>query len=215
MRGQNIFLGFKEGKISTLELRRNFCVFVSHQKEDKPFARTVANTLIEMGIDVYFDEKDIVLQQALSQGDDKAIVACIEAGLEKCSHLLGIITENTKKSWWVPYEIGGATGRKRECAHLISKEVKQLPSYIKISKLLLDIDDFTGWLTSPSGQTKEMLKESISFDTMSKLTEQYIPRFRSLLNVTFYQLILESVQAKNLATQQFLALIYKIFTTQY
>src|SRR5207302_2068827 len=106
-------------------------VFISHSRLDKEKARAVARALKASKVDYYFDQNDKELQLADEQNDDVKVVRCIENGIEVCSHLLGIITENTKNSWWVPYEIGRATGRERKCAHLIDKEVEKLPSYIK------------------------------------------------------------------------------------
>jgi hypothetical protein len=117
------------------------CVFISHSSIDKPFARQVANALTSMRLDIYFDEHDQCIKNLSGQTQDERVVRCIEAGLDGSSHLLGLISKNTKESWWVPYEIGGAAGRRHGCAHLVSAEVQRLPAYIKAARLLLDQDD--------------------------------------------------------------------------
>ena len=149
-------------------------------------ARAVAEALLDMGVNIYFDERDPVLQTAAASEDDKAIVDCINDGLDKSTHLLGLITTNTFKSWWVPYEIGGANGRERKCGHLVAKDVTELPSYVKVAPLLLDIDDLAGWVSKKSTlYKKEKIKGSIT--PLNKMViASYIPEYRSSANIMFY-----------------------------
>ena len=123
-------------------------VFISHSRLDKEKARAVARALKASKVDYYFDENDKELQFADEQNDHLKVVQCIEHGIEMCSHLLGTITENTEGSWWVPYEIGRATGRTRKCAHLIDEEVEKLPSYIKAAEILINRNELRDWLPS-------------------------------------------------------------------
>jgi hypothetical protein len=121
-------------------------VFISHSRRDKKKARAVARALKASNVDYYFDENDEELQLADEKDDHLKVVRCIEHGIEVCSHLLGIITEDTKGSWWVHYEIGRATGRTRRCAHLIDEEVERLPSYIKAAEILTNRKELRNWL---------------------------------------------------------------------
>jgi hypothetical protein len=161
------------------------CIFISHSNKDKPIARAAARAIVSMSVDIYFDEMDDCLRRAGS--DDVGVVSCINAGLDNSSHLLGVISQNTKGSWWVPYEIGGAMGQKKECAHLISRDVDAVPAYIKAGKVILDKYDLTNWIASIRGSSREAL-----FETMRK-SENYggasgldavLPDFRS--NMRYY-----------------------------
>ena len=159
MGGKNLFEEYRRSeKSATFGLSQDYCVFISHRSSDKPMARATANALMEMNIDVYFDEEDADLQQASKMGDDGKIVECINKGLSKCTHLLGIITERTFTSWWVPYEIGSANGRNKECAHLLHKNVTELPSYVKVAPVLIDFIDLKNWLRSKLA-TKVLITE--------------------------------------------------------
>jgi hypothetical protein len=120
-------------------------IFVSHRSADKDIAREISSELNKMGLDIYFDEKDPVLQNADKNGDDDAVIKCIEYGLQNCSHLLGIISENTVDSWWVPYEIGYTKGRGKDSAYLIQGSVSRIPSYMKISRRLASKEDVIAW----------------------------------------------------------------------
>lgn len=183
MAGRNIFESAQRSGFSACT--SSFCVFVSHNSKDKPMARAVAKALLDMGVDIYFDERDVILQSASAAGSDSAIVKCIEDGLSKSTHLLGLITKNTFQSWWVPYEIGGANGRSKMCGHLVSYDVDRLPSYIKVAPLLFDIDDLAGWVSKRLPRTKVAVMESM-VNTTKSLLESYVPSYRSRSNVTFY-----------------------------
>jgi len=162
------------------------CVFISHFHRDKPKARELARFLVKLGADIYFDEDDALLQLADESGNELRVVACIEAGLTNCTHLLGLITPNTEKSWWVPYEIGGATGRKRECAHLIDGEVKNLPAYINAAKLLTDQKELREWLPlSPRITIAERYLHTLTnFSGEEQLS--FIPEHRAKGEIKFY-----------------------------
>lgn len=121
-------------------------VFISHSRLDKDKAREIAKALGASKVDYYFDEDDEEPQLADEEKDHLTVVRSIEAGLTACTHLLGIITENTKGSWWVPYEIGSATGRRQSCAHLIDGDVDTLPSYIRAATILPDRQALRDWL---------------------------------------------------------------------
>lgn len=141
------------------------CVFISHRTCDKPAARTIARLLMDFGIDIYFDERDPELQLGVAQSDDRMIAQCIEDGLNKSTHLIGIISKDTKDSWWVPYEIGGATGRGCEVAHLILKGSGNLPSYIITSRILKNRDSLADWISEMSSNTN---RGASDFDKLHK-----------------------------------------------
>lgn len=160
-------------------------VFISHSRLDKQKARAVAKTLEASEVDYYFDENDEQLQLADEQNDDLKIVRCIENGIEVCSHLLGIITENTCQSWWVPYEIGSATGRKRGFAHLIDKEVNKLPSYMKAAKILANREELRKWLPSEANETSGFIELARRIAELLDYPD-FVPADRSVNELTFY-----------------------------
>ena len=184
MKGANLF--DNRSQFSAKALSSSLCVFISHKSEDKPMARVVAKALLDMGVNIYFDERDVILQTAATDGNDQAIVKCINDGLDHSTHLLGLITKNTFKSWWVPYEMGGATGREKICGHLVSSDVTELPSYVKVAPLLLDIDSLAEWVKkiSPISFSKEVIKAQMDYQTR-QLIKSYIPENRYSA-ITFY-----------------------------
>jgi hypothetical protein len=80
-------------------------VFLSHQSADAATAAHVARRLKNLhNIDSYLDVIDPYIGRP---GEDLA--AHIRAQMEKCTQLLAVVSEATKTSQWVPWEIGVAT----------------------------------------------------------------------------------------------------------
>ena len=63
-------------------------VFLSHQKRDREEAKKIADFLLSVGIDVYFDEFDRELQKADATNDPQAVVAAIRKGIKSSTHML-------------------------------------------------------------------------------------------------------------------------------
>lgn len=183
MSGRNLFEDFRS--TTRANASSPICVFISHKSEDKPMARSVAAALLDMGVDIYFDENDTILRAAAASGSDRAIVACIEDGLSRATHLLGLITKHTFNSWWVPYEIGGATGRQRPCGHIVASDVDRLPSYVRVAPLLLDIYELTRWIASRDPRSRQQIMESMTHATQT-LLNSFVPNVRISSDITFY-----------------------------
>jgi hypothetical protein len=79
-------------------------VFLSHQKADSAMAGVIADRLKRHHqIDSYLD----VIDPFISKGEDLA--QHIQLEMSKCTQLLAVVSEATKQSSWVPWEIGVAT----------------------------------------------------------------------------------------------------------
>lgn len=189
--------GMNQFNRSRLQERRSSAValdgvFISYSRRDKDNARKVVKMVEDLGINVYFDENDEALQLADEQKDHEKVVECIENGISHSTALLGIITENTKDSWWVPYEIGSATGHAKPHAHLITKEVDILPSYIQASTILPSVEALDAWLTkhAKSNLSKlEFLLESLGRSARGyhkSASVDPVPMSRSISDLSFY-----------------------------
>ena len=163
-------------------------VFISFSRRDKDKSRQIARMLKASKVDYYFDEDDKQLRLADEEGDHLKVVQCIKNGLEVCTHLLGIITEHTKDSWWVPYEIGRATGRDRNCAHLIDKDVSELPSYIKAAKVIANRAELQKWLPAENAKRSIESHVRVELNKAIALTDcpPFIPTNRKMDDLSFY-----------------------------
>ena len=79
----------------TSTISANSC-FLSHATEDKPVVREVAERLKESGIEVWFDEEQIVAGQSIPTE--------IEKGLNKATHMAVFFSNAESKSGWVAKE---------------------------------------------------------------------------------------------------------------
>lgn len=130
-------------------IRKNiFCIFISHISIDKSYALKIGEYINNAGFDIYLDVNDLKLQQAVISKDAPKIVSCIQNGIEASSHILSLISEKTKDSWWVPFEIGYGKRASKEIASLLLKDVTQLPEYIKVSTLIEGIKGLNSYLQS-------------------------------------------------------------------
>ena len=119
------------------------CVFISHKKEDEATAKAIGDYLLnQVGVDIYLDLYDIELKEAVSVDNDKKIVASIKKGIGTSTHLLCLVTDKTKMSWWVPYEVGVAGEHGKKIATLKLKAIEDIPSFLKTEQVLKNVQEF-------------------------------------------------------------------------
>jgi hypothetical protein len=98
-------------------------VFISYRHSDRDVASTINTKLKANGIETYFD----VLDEESKNTDD--ITAVITKNISKCTHLLAVMSNQTARSWWVPFEIGEATITARRIASFQTNHT-DLPEYL-------------------------------------------------------------------------------------
>ena len=153
MSGRNI------AKAPSLQMRSSSspCIFISYRSRGAGAAGAVASYLMHsLECDVYYSDNDARLKDAVFTGNHKEIVTSIDRALMACSHLLTIVSNHTKGSWWVPYEFGASRINHRVIALLLLEEVTELPSFMKIAEILRDSYDLDKWGRS----SLRVLKES-------------------------------------------------------
>jgi hypothetical protein len=143
-------------------------VFISHQKRDRDEAKKIADYLLSVSIEVYFDEFDKELQQADISSNPKAVVAAIKNGIKSSTHMLCIVSPNTLTSKWVPFEIGYGYDLTN-LATLTLKGIKNsdLPDYIKTKPIIRDIYDINKFIKE---QGKGYILESKMFSDYNSNT---------------------------------------------
>jgi hypothetical protein len=100
-------------------------IFISHQSRDSVLATSLATRLkVNHGLECYLD----VIDPGIKRGEDLA--AHIQAELTKCTQLLAVVSEATRTSWWVPWEIGVATEKDYPLA-TYSSGTELPPEYLR------------------------------------------------------------------------------------
>lgn len=142
----------KFGSVSDLS---SPCIFLSHKGNDKQAVKEIGEYIKNAGINIYLDVEDAGLQNAVKMGLDVEIVKYIELGLKNSTHLMAVVSDVTKNSWWVPYEIGYAKKNKNELSTLKLKDVTDLPSFLKITEIIADIYDLNSYLKKVNNRLYE------------------------------------------------------------
>ena len=128
-------------------------IFISHKKEDERIALQVLHTLQRVGVDSYLD----VLDNAITD-DGENLTKHIRNKLRECTDVIVILSSNTKKSWWVPFEIGMATEKDMPIANfLVSYEV--LPEYLSYWPRLKNTQDVLKYVEIKDKVKKQIVLE--------------------------------------------------------
>lgn len=129
-------------------------VFLSHQRSDKNEAEKIAEYLKSCGINVYFDKFDKDLQQAVADNNPKGVVAAIKKGVAASSDMLVLVSANTLRSEWVPFEIGyGYDALEVKALTLKGIKSKDIPDYIKVVPIIRDIYDMEIYSTGKGSRS--------------------------------------------------------------
>lgn len=103
-------------------------VFISHRSADDEIANYVYQRLrYKHNIECYLDDID----DTLKFKSEQELTQWLVNKINECTNLLAIMTQNTKGSWWVPYEIGVAKQAPRVITSFTNLEEYQLPEYLK------------------------------------------------------------------------------------
>lgn len=117
----------------------NIRVFISHKKEDKPQALWIQSYLRLKGIDSFLDATD------KGPSGYQTITDWIVANLRKSTHILAVVSESTKGSMWVPFELGVGYERNEGIGTFLNGPVYNLPEYLQefpIMRTSHDLDLF-------------------------------------------------------------------------
>lgn len=147
MSGLN-YAALEQYQFAAISNKNDPCVFISYKSEDFEFANAINDYLNNVAnINTYFDNNDDLLKKATKNSNDELIVKSIKKGLECSSHLLCLISEKTNLSWWVPFEIGIADAKEKGIASLKIKNIEDVPSFLKVKKVLYNKDDFLHFIS--------------------------------------------------------------------
>lgn len=136
------------------------CVFVSHRKVDVDSALRIAYLACQEGFDYWLDVLDPALGglpgapwTPTPEMSSAAIAGIIEMGLLNSTHVVAVMTPNTKGSQWVPYEYGRVkepTPVSPQAACWVSNTLSpsELPEYLYLGTMLKSESDVQSWFRS-------------------------------------------------------------------
>lgn len=125
-------------------------IFLSHQQTDSALALRIQGHLKNNhDIDCYLD----VIDPRFNNGED--IAAHVRKELDKCTQLLAVVSDATKTSWWVPWEIGVATEKDFPLATFGGNI--ELPEYLKKWPYLKSTSDLDKYAEASKDASKRVV----------------------------------------------------------
>ena len=100
-------------------------VFISHKNSDQGIAKQVAERVRRNGLDCYLDSVDPALAK-----DGPGLADYLLRQMSGCQQLIAVVSSETAKSWWVPWEIGVGSEKRFRMA-TFARTLIVLPSYLE------------------------------------------------------------------------------------
>jgi hypothetical protein len=130
-------------------------VFLSHQSSDTLLAQQIARRLQQVhSIDSYLDVIDPYIGRP---GEDLA--AHIRAEMGKCTQLLAVVSDATKSSQWVPWEIGVASEKDYPLATYSSSSATP-PEFLRKWPYLRSDYDLDRYATASKAARSTLVQKS-------------------------------------------------------
>jgi hypothetical protein len=138
-------------------------VFISHRTADDALAKAVRDRLTKVhGITCYLDDLD---KEAGAANQSNRVTALIVKRLTDCTNLLAVVTQNTRGSWWVPFEVGVARQAPRIITSYTNLVQGELPEFLTEWPVLRGegaIDKFASFYKQQVPAVKRLLLEKFA-----------------------------------------------------
>ena len=135
-------------------------VFISYRHSDRDVAVRINSQLINAGINTYMDVFDSESQSTQN------ITAVITRNIADSTHLIAVISGETAKSWWVPFEIGEATISASRIASFRTGYTS-LPEYLEMWPQMNNISHLSLFIDEYKKEQRVALNRSHIFDSKS------------------------------------------------
>ena len=127
-------------------------VFISHKREDSILALAIQKEFAKYGVSSYLD----ILDSSIS-GGGKELTDHIKDSLNSCTDIIVVMSDATKTSWWVPFEVGMSAQVDMPTASFLSSEVA-LPSYLGYWPRLKTVSDISKYIAARK-RTEQIINE--------------------------------------------------------
>lgn len=152
-------------------------IFISHKQQDENYAKEVKQTLTTCGVEAYLD----LLDDTIS-GDGKKLTQHIRSKLRECSDVIVILSDKTRASWWVPFEIGMASEKDMPIANYLVSYIA-LPEYLEYWPRLKNQSDVKKYVEIRNKVSAEFIKSrnlhesaSVSGETETQVFYQQLKK---------------------------------------
>jgi hypothetical protein len=141
--------------------------FISHNKEDKESARILATSLVEHGVDVWFDD------WKLRPGD--SIVGGIETGLRECDVFVLVWSKEASNSQWVGTEVRSYLRRRID-----EKSLRIIPIMLDNTPLPVLVADYRGFVLHDLKDLYDIAAEIVGRKDFSDIAQRLQKRLHEL-----------------------------------
>lgn len=145
-------------------------VFISHKDADSLQALLLKRAFEKEGVSAYLD----VLDSSIN-GGGKYLTDHIKTQLNQCTDIIVLMSEATRHSWWVPFEIGMSAQIDMPTASFLKENV-ELPSYLSYWPRLKTTSDVATYV-SVRKRTERTLNERYSNFELSSRRKIETPIF--------------------------------------
>lgn len=137
------------------------CIFISHVKEDTEACEPIAQYIREAGVDVYFDKYDKTLSELVREGNPDKVTERIQEGIDLSSHMLCVVSPQTIRSYWVPFEVGYGCKAAIGLGVLTLKGLadEALPDYMKTTRVVRGTRSLNEFIAELIGTNSDHLIE--------------------------------------------------------
>ena len=156
-------------------------IFISHHKNDSEIAAQIYSKLQLYNVDAYLDVFDNNLAT-----DSKALTEHLKETLRKSSDILVVMSENTKNSQWVPFEIGMAANQDLPTVTFLYSYIT-LPEFLDYWPRLKSLNDIPKYIAARNERLQEQsvrknLDSSVEmFSHKISTTEQFYNKLKASL----------------------------------
>lgn len=145
-------------------------IFISHKQEDSDTANRLASELRSLGIPYYLDILDSTVTTS-----GKALTEHIKSNLNDCTDIIVIMSEATRFSQWVPFEVGMSAQNDMPTATFLKSNVS-LPEFLEYWPGLKYPSDIAKYVST----RREVQDEYVRYD-MAQTTKSQTERFYDVL----------------------------------
>lgn len=158
-------------------------VFISHKREDAGLAALIAKELNDYNTTCYLDVFD-----QFEIKDGKALTDHIKKSLNSCSDILVVMSESTKESQWVPFEIGMAAQLDMPTVTFLRQSIV-LPEYLEYWPRLKSLTDIGTYV-----RARHLAQEAA--EAMYHSTYETASSRRAYETATFYNYVKSALNTR-------------------
>lgn len=139
-------------------------IFISHKLEDSITANLIAKELKAIKVDYYLD----LLDSSITE-NGKALTNHIRANLNSCTDIIVVMSNVTRLSQWVPFEVGMAAQIDMPTATFLKEDVS-LPEFLQYWPRLKRYTDIRKYVSTRDEVDREY--RSI-YESQQRKTERF------------------------------------------